>query len=538
LLAGNGECERKFRDQEMICCRVEGTDIEEARGYGANSHLIRVFFDNERTPLYPYERKDLEIGQQHKLRVDFEEADLKRILKVNEPKHCTVYMKDTINGDEFFPSDSVIEFKEASTDPNVLKNYPRECKKDFTIIASELQAGRTYEFRVIVFDYNETLKGENLKDLPSESHWLSEFAVLLRVKPILEITDISTLWVNADDINVRCYEPYKLSRVWGGIVSEDQIRNAKNLYEGLRTACENPSSGWHDSIHRITALKAGEEGINIIFTFGREAYQSMKYESQAQKIEFNEKSANIHLDASSISETFKITDMLVEYENADQLKENYLCVKAEVVGPDGSKKEVTAYSERPLRLDVAPPMIKNSDDYIEVKYPKPVKTMLKELEQQGRITPGQYVTPYHFEEYPKAVIKHCYDKSGCVRYDYYFAPTNINININVQDWESGAVATILGFGLNYLYNYLTTRNPLTTLCPLADSGQYRYNPNPEIRFRKDAQGVYCIKTVDAVGNYWLTWKTVYNPYSIIEKAIHLGVSEVEDLGPIVPVVGG
>nr|MCK4930074.1 hypothetical protein [Nanoarchaeota archaeon] len=61
--------------------------------------------------------------------------------------------------------------------------------------------------------------------------------------------------------------------------------------------------------------------------------------------------------------------------------------------------------------------------------------------------------------------------------------------------------------------------PLKTICPLANSGQYRYNTHPEIRSRRGEQGVFCIRVKDAVGNYWLTWKVVYNPYDVIEDVV-------------------
>ena len=187
---------------------------------------------------------------------------------------------------------------------------------------------------------------------------------------------------------------------------------------------------------------------------------------------------------------------------------------------------VTSYSEQPLRLDVAPPKIGNTDDYISVVYPDPriLENNLPGLLNRGAITPGQQVTPYYFNEYPKVMIKKCFDKSGCKNYDYYFAPTYIRVNIHADDLETGIVSAIIGQGLNYLYNYLLTRNPLKTVCPLANSGQYRYNTHPEIRSRRGEQGVFCIRVTDAVGNYWLTWKVIYNPYDVVEDVVQEAVT--------------
>jgi len=551
--AGDAGCEKEHPEKDLVCCRIKE---EAARGIGANTEFITVYFKDEKTPLFYGERKDLEIGEDTKITVELDTEGLKAVNQGKEPKACAVFLKDTNTDDEFWPDNNkYFEFSPGSDSNNLPANKAigTRCGGTFTIKPSEAQARRTYDFRIIVFNQSKKsiLKdngesGEGADRLPLPEKWIAEFTVQLRIKPIIEVTGLSTVWTASDEFVVKANKPYKLLNVSIAIVSEDEnvagCNNKKSVYENLNCICKNiDSKHYYDSIHKITNTKSGNEGFNMIFKWGHKAYQTKRYESRAEDIEidYDKDLARVYLDASSISETFKtsetdtrMNDLLLEKQ--EKTKEYYVCAKAGVLRPAGDKKTFTSFSEYPLRLDVAPPLISNSDDYIELHYPDSKKTIIEELEKQARISPGDYVTPYYYEIYPRLVIKNCYDKSGCQNYDYFFAPTRISIKMNTADLEQGAIGALLGFGLNYLYNTIATQNPLTTLCPLPDSGRYRHNTQPEIRFRKENQGVYCIKAVDGAGNYWLTWKPVYNPLSVVEKIIQSGASQVQDPGNIVP----
>lgn len=558
--AGDAGCEKEFKNENLVCCRVDKTGEEERRGYGAHSEKIKVLLDKEKTSLFYGERRDLDIGKVHKIEAVLDYDELEKLAN-NSKTTCSIFLKDVDTNYEY-----VMFRSEKTPDKNVeIKLYsPTEtynnddsfvvsCYKDNKLRPryfkpEELQAGRTYALRIVVYDQEvNDLVDKNINSfsdefknaLLDEENWMSEFTAYLRVKPIIEISGISGIWVASDDILVKANEPYKLSNVEVGIAQVDKPKESDkiSLYQKIYNACEDYTN-YKGSLHKIATTKVGDEGFKIIFPFARNAYQTASYEpTQAQPITVTENQAKIYLDASTIIEDFsELKEDMLKESGAD-LKEYYLCVKSLVSLKEETPRTVYATSQQPLRLDVAPPDFHNFDEYIEVVYPDPkvLENNLQKLIQEGRATPGQRITPYYFDEYPHIEIKKCIDKSGCQNYDYYFAPTNIQININANDLKSSVVATILGYGLNYLYNYLATRNPLKTLCPLANSGQYRRNTHPEIRFRKQQQGVFCIRVSDAVGNYWLTWKTVYNPYDVLEDVVE-NVTGNNGNG-ITPVVG-
>jgi hypothetical protein len=371
--------------------------------------------------------------------------------------------------------------------------------------------------------------------ITDRSHWLAEFTAYLRVKPIIEVSEIGTSWAAFDDITVTANSPYRLSKVYAAIVPGEgapiESDPDTSIYTKITKECQNaPLTAYHSDLAAIKNTKTGKIGFSLaIFSLGRQAYQQAQYEaSQPEAIKIEEgKKATIHIDASTIATTFNISSMLSEdaaaLRSSTPLKEQYLCVKADVYDANGKPMNgIIAASTQPLRIDVAPPYIENTDQYISVVYPdyNMFQQEYTNLVAQNRISPTQTLTPYYFERYPRVVINHCYDKSGCKNYDYYFAPTYLQINVNTNDLGSGILASFLGAGLNYLYNYLATRNPLETLCPIPDSYQYRSNSRPEIRFgRAQSQGVFCLKVVDAAGNYWLTWKAVYEPFDVLEEVI-------------------
>jgi len=575
--AGDAGCEKEFKNQNMVCCKKAET--QQQTGVGANSELIKVLINNEKTSLTYGERRDMDIGTVYKIDTVLDSKKLES-LTGTQNMVCSLFLKDTDTSQEYvmertekpLSSDEQkkpIPLDDAKESYNQGDSFIVGCNaKDKLwlryIKPEDLQAGRIYALKIIVYDKdvadNMIKSGSITNDAYSddfkslildETHWAAEFTAYLRVKPIIEIKDISGTWVVFDDITVTANAPYKLSNVSIAIVpgnktleelqpkGENVDLDQKSLYQQIYDACISETNGpvyWY-RLNKITAIKAGEQGINLgLFTAGRQAYQSAMYESQLQPIEMINGQAKVHIDASSISENFQIGDMKEEKEGP--LKEQYLCVKAKVYGPDGKVKIIHSASSQPLRLDVAPPLIDETDTYIQVKYPeyKLLQDSITKLIEQNRITPNQQVTPYYFEQYPKIVIKKCIDKSGCKNYNYYFAPTNIRININTNDLATGIVGTILGYGLNYLYQQIVASNPLETICPLANSGQYRTNSYPEIRFYKDQQGIFCIKAIDAVGNYWLTWKTAYNPYDVIEDVVANATGTTGTTG-ITPVIG-
>lgn len=582
-------CHDKYKNQNLVCCEPEQTATgQQARGAGANSNRVQLLVDKG-TALYYGERRDIEIRDTaYKIDPVLDYKQLRETGHFNDLTYmrCSIFLTDaetqqvyvlkrdstgSCTGD---PNGnySLIEAKYAFNsgvqgDNSNIENFVVTCNGDRVEGAydqliprcfkpTDLQAGRTYKVSVIVYDNDtsEALKGfQGEFDSPTTDqqvkiksmifdpqHWLAEFTSYLRVKPIIEISDISNSWAAYDDITVTANAPYKLSKVYVGIIPGDnEAINAEagtSIYTRINQACQDlASANYHSELASIKNTKTGTIGFSLaIFSLGREAYQRAQYEaSQPQIIKIdNGQKATVHIDASTIATTFNIRSMLTEdlaalRSGSSTLKEQYLCVKADVYDANGKTRTIRVASTQPLRIDVAPPYIENTDQYIEIVYPdySLFQQEYSNLIAQNRISPGQTLTPYYFERYPRVVINHCYDKSGCKNYDYYFAPTYLQINVNTNDLGSGILATVLGAGINYLYNYLATRNPLETLCPIPDSYQYRSNSRPEIRFgRSQSQGVFCLRVADAAGNYWLTWKAVYEPFDVLEEVIAGGTT--------------
>ncbi|MBN2052286.1 hypothetical protein JW756_02175 [Candidatus Woesearchaeota archaeon] len=565
--AGDAGCEKEYRDKGYVCCKK--TDTGAQTGAGANSEAIKVSLNGEKTALTYGERRDIYIGNITKIDTVLIYSKLKSLQNVDTTKLvCSLFLKDMDTVEEFAMYRSKEDLMKESDD--LIKGLDLTLKditetygtgSDYTAFivpcseatndkiwyrffkAEELQAGSTYALRIIIYNKavsDAVTKGGYTDDngytdefkalILDETNWIAEFTSYLRIKPIIEIKDISGTWVAFDDITVTANPPYTLSNVSvaivpgdGNLPADEPNSEPKSLFQKIYDACvqlnNDHKEKYFSRLNKIKSIKAGTQGVNLGFTaLGREAYQEAFYDSDPLSIEIINGQAKIHIDASSIAKDFNIQEMKVEKElqKGESLKEQYLCVKAQVMS-GGKMKEVISTSTQPLRLDVAPPKIEETDEYIKVVYPdyQTLKDSITKLIEQNRILPNQQVTPYYFEQYPKIKIVKCIDKSGCKYYNYYFAPTNIRININTNDLETGIVSTILGYGLNYLYQQIVASNPLDTICPLANSGQYRQNTFPEIRFYKDQQGIFCIKAIDATGNYWLTWKTAYNPYDVI-----------------------
>lgn len=572
--AGDAGCERKLDDPNAVCCEPLESKTGE-RGYGANSELIKVTLNSAKTSLSYGTTEDLDIGKTYYINILLNDK-LKQLMG-EDGKHCAVWLEDRdlsetyaiTKMDKVIKSgfDKTMEAPLLTDEDKFLKvnedgSLIHVCKpSDDKLILNtrvftpqEQNAGRSYLLRIIVFNstVSEAIKDEGQKvgektdkAIKERDYWVAEFSTILRPEPIVEIKGISTKWVAEDDITVTANDPYKLSSVMIAIVPGDKEaikqKDDKSLYQNVYDACKAlGDSKYHALLHKISSTKAGTEGINLIFVdIGKKNYQTEMYQSTTEGINIinEQKEAKVHIDASTIAETFKIDDMLEEKEISakEGLKEQYLCVKTDIVGPDGKVRPLYSASQQPLRIDVAPPLISNTDAYIQVSYPEPrlLADNMQNLLNQGVLQQGQSATSRYFNEYPKLIIKKCIDKSGCKNYDYYFAETTIPVIATTPDIETGIVAEILSLGLNSLYNYLITRNPLKSICPLANSNQYRTNTHPEIRFSQHEQGVFCIRVKDAVGNYWLTWKTAYNPYDILEAV----VGEVIEDTNITPSVG-
>jgi hypothetical protein len=547
-----------------VCCRgqLPGTGGTGGTGVGANYQLITALV-NKNNVKYG-NTVELEIGKAARIDASIDYTKLNQLPNANKPnKYCSIFLKDYAAGKNYVMVRK--NPKEKITDTETFDLIPVEetYNAENSLIVScsdtdadklwtryfkptELDAGRTYVATIIVYDNEVSDKMSTISSGASfeenteltdliyiMNHWAAHFAFQLRVKPIVEITDISGIWVAYDDITVKAFAPYKLSKVDVAIVNQAEVSsqgNGDNIYAQVYNACSKlASTRYKSAVNKITAIKSGEQGTNLgLFSLGREAYQRARYISQPQPITINSETntAKFRLDASSLSIDFKeeaknlLDEALITDQNKDALN-HYLCAKVGVISSDKrvAAKQIIAFSINPLKLDVAPPMIDNTDEYIQVHYPdyNLIDNTLQKLIQEGKVLPGQSLTRYYFDHYPTIAIKKCIDKSGCKNYDYYFAPTNIRVNINANDLQTGILATVLSAGLNYLYQEIMTRNPLDTLCPLANSGQYRINTYPEIRFsRREEQGVFCIRVSDAVGNYWLTWKVAYEPYDVLE----------------------
>jgi hypothetical protein len=579
--AGDKGCRSEFKDDKYVCCKSQASEPGGgAKGEGANYQLFTALV-NKNNVKYG-NTVELEIEKLYKIEMSIDSSKLPIAGSPN--KYCSFFLKDYVSGNNYVLSNEENGFSGGGV---YIKPMSEEDSygKDSTVFKcptlsdsnkikltgyfkpTELDASRNYVVTFIVYDKDvaEKMPSAETNTLPEEpsnlihemTHWAAHFAFQLRVKPIVEITDISGIWVAYDDITVRAFAPYKLSKVEIAIVNQaninDAIRSGKvsdNIYAQVYAACSNPTTQYKSAVNKITAISSGKQGTNLgLFSLGKEAYQTARYISQPQPISINSETntAKFRLDASSLSVNFPteaknlLDEALITDQNKDALN-HYLCAKVGVISSDKrvAAKQIIAFSINPLKLDVAPPMIDNTDEYIQVHYPdyNLVDNTLQKLIQDGKILPGQSLTRYYFDHYPTIAIKKCIDKSGCKNYDYYFAPTQIRVNINANDLQTGILATVLSAGLNYLYQEIVTRNPLDTLCPLANSGQYRVNTYPEIRFsRREEQGVFCIRVSDAVGNYWLTWKVAYEPYDVLEDLAANATKAVIGGGGITPVIG-
>jgi hypothetical protein len=578
--AGDGQCKTEHKDTSMVCCKKPeaepGKEGEDARGEGANVNLINVLLDNQKTSLAWGESRELEIRDTpYKFEAVLDYKKIQALGKFDEnpvdhkEPRCSFFLKDTNTKEEYVlkRSATAIDSSQLTTGDYswMSSKYTFNADDSFVVGCSisdtiqlrywkptDSQAGHTYQLRIIVYDKEVSAKspqkGASLDfSSPSdesaleirnllfdESNWLVEFTAYFKVKPIVEIRDIGGTWASSDDITVNVVNPnYKLSSVEVAIVPGDGVNPIKgdasiSLGQALKNSCDDASTKYYSMLRRIKSTKVGTPGFNLgLFALGRDVYQSALYEAsdpEPIKIE-NDVKATVHIDASTISKTFAISSMSVEKPvvNENDVKEQYLCVRAHVASSDGKTvKVITTVNQQPLRLDVAPPLIDNTDSYITVEYPNPesFQQTVTQLIAENRISPTQRLTPYYFNRYPRVVFKKCIDRSGCKEYDYYFAPTNINININTGgDLGAGITAIVLSYAVNQLYQALVTSKPLETLCPLPNDIQYRHNTAAEIRFSRlqQGQGIYCLKIVDAAGNYWMTWKAVYNPYDVFDE---------------------
>ncbi len=451
------------------------------------------------------------------------------------------------------------------------------------ITPTQLDANKKYSLNVAVL--NETLSelidkqkdkndlSEIYYELSDDDYWKLHFLTFFDVKQEIEINGLSTTYVPEEEITIKTRNNFILNKVNVAVVSEEEVNKNADTKKLSEKASSNEkiysmcaslgTNRYTDSLYKITNVKTGKRGFSFL-SIGKDNYPYAQYDAQIESIKIeNDNLAKIHLDAASF--IYGAMGLAPEYETSghlEELKEEtliskqalagmiketkfvmkyYLCVKAEVSRKKSADtKEIISYSTQPLMIDIAPPTIGNSDNFIKVNYPKPYKKKIQELQKIGI---REALQNFYFQEYPYIEItEECLDKSGCKHFDYYFAPTQIGININLKTNETGSgvestiFSAILSEGLNLLYDAILKSNPLDTVCPLADSGRYRANDNNKIRFQGE-QGIFCIKVMDGVGNYWLTWKSVYNPYSILSKLGDKLINDKTDSGMIVPNIG-
>jgi len=600
--SGDPGCQKQYPSMQTVCCKLDPDEISQSglgqRGEGANKNVIKLIINKNSIPY----GQEVLLDQDTLYKFDIVLDETARTAIKDSGRVCSIVIRelDQVAEPKVLPetettaSNGPLPAVDSTFNQynslvvacsDVDKLVPRYFKP------TELDAGRRYELDVIVYDKyvegnfsaNPKLKGVvSMPDLSlpgisadrlnlpyDNSHWVANYFITLKVKQIVEIADISTTWVAQDDITVNTVSPWTLESVAVAVVSakemaaEELIKPSASLSENLYNTCTSNdtrlgiATRYATSLYKISRINTGTEG--IILGIGKDNFQTASYSAsaQAQPIPItNKRSAVIHLDAASFiygyygaaavsgvigaaapgsligsdSETyfFRETNNLTDY---------FLCVKASVSKSAKEKsKIITAFSIQPLRIDIAPPSITNDDSFISVNYPKPFQSLTSGLTNQ--LTGQNQYSNYYFQEYPYIEITNkCFDKSGCKNFDYYFAPTRIPVNVVADNTKDAVVSVLIGEGLNMLYKAIVDSNPLKTVCPLADSGKYRRNTNNQIRFY-DQQGVFCIKVTDGAGNYWLTWKAVYNPYSVVEKVVNSVVSTPADAGTIVPKITG
>ncbi|HJX06298.1 MAG TPA: hypothetical protein VJ461_06325, partial [Candidatus Nanoarchaeia archaeon] len=342
-------------------------------------------------------------------------------------------------------------------------------------------------------------------------HWLAMRAYRLNVEPVVKFSGLSGAWVAKDDITLSCTD---VTCTRFGLALVKLKDDSANGYGEMINECKQANFAYTLNYIAGTSLQTTGIPLNIdIGGFRLPSQQKMVYQTASKPITVVDNKAQITIDKATMISTFYNKTKNSELFIGDT---TYLCVEATL--KDSSK--IYALSKTPLRVDVLPPYI-DAEKGIKVIYPDPIQDIIP--------TSMGGTGSYFYREYPRVVITGCYDygQSGCSNYDYYIHTGNfISLNSITADWETGVKALLLTAGLNALFNYFGSQDPLNTICPYMYGGYYRLNTRPEIRFPYEGQGIMCIRAADKVNNRELYWKELWTPEQMFKEIVSNASSEI------------
>ncbi|MBU1199457.1 MAG: hypothetical protein KKF46_06485 [Nanoarchaeota archaeon] len=358
----------------------------------------------------------------------------------------------------------------------------------------------------------------NLSQMISNTqHWLAYRAYRLNVEPVVKVSGMSGAWVDKDQITLSCTE---------GTCTNFGVKLVKSEtgnYTEMLQECVNPKEQdeFQYNLHYISGTTLKTTGIPLNLDIGGfripTSKQKVMYITNQKPITVVKNKAEITIDKATMINNFYANSKRPKKDSLFIGDSTYLCVNATM--EDG--KNVYGLSETPLRVDILPPYIDQEKD-ITVIYPDPVEGIL----------PGanNYQYNYHYNRYPRVLVTQCYDfgQSGCSNFDYYTHTGNfVNLQSYTADLDTAIKAFALTEGLNMLFSYWSSKNPLNTVCPYIHSNYYRQNTQQEIRFTGQGQGIMCLRIGDKVGNAELYWKELWTPNELFKQIL------VEEAGKLI-----
>lgn len=518
---GIGGC----RENEICCMPYEKkpgslsefTDKERDAIY--NAFVLKL--NNDPTPIEDRARVDLKVDTNYTFHLTLNDELKSAKDKIGD---CAVYVKDEREEGKryYFKGDGSLEIGEGDLllNQEIFDCKPgKEISKEFSFKPSLLDVYKDLMLYVILFDKDTVAthdeEGNQIADVDRQAmysnmdHWVAYRAYRLNIEPVISIKGLSGAWVAEDQITLSC-DDVTCTRFGVKLV---KLSNDKNYDQMIKECEQDKNFAYALSYIAGSQLKTSGIPLNIDIGGYRLPVQKQKilYLTEKRPIAVVENKAEITIDKATMVSTFyNETNHPSSYFVGDS---TYLCVQAQT----RDRGKAYGLSKTPLRVDILPPFI-DQETGIHVIYPDPVESINKE-------------TPYYYRQHPRVAISQCYDygQSGCSNYDYYIHTGDfVNLRAVTADWETGVKALLLTEGLNMLFNFLATKDPLNTICPYMHSNYYRVNSNSEIRVPYMGQGIMCIRAGDKVGNTELYWTEVWTPDEMFKRII------AEDVAELVP----
>lgn len=352
---------------------------------------------------------------------------------------------------------------------------------------------------------------ENAKKLISDkSYWLAGKSYKITVKPVLELSGISTSWVAEDSLTVKANKP-DYTDLEVSLVNAAEMTGIGQIIDSCTAESSEYRTEFRKSLTNIVGTTTETSGIPLNLNIGGfripTATVQLKYITTQNTPKIVGDKADFKIDKATMLKDFyenagRRMDALFTGQNA------YVCIRA---------KKGTSYahaiSSTPLKVDVLPPV--TTQEEIQVIYPE----LMINTPQLTNQYPSMEGRTSFYSRYPRVVIP-CrdYGQSGCASYDYYIKDGNfVNVNMQVDNWQDAVTGIALQYGINQLFNYFASLDPEKTICPYIHSNEFRNNRQSSISVRTKGQAIMCIRIKDNVGNSRLVWKEIYSPQEMLER---------------------